>query len=155
MRNWLRGIAIFLIMVTPVTVYLLWPTDEARIRKLLRQEAHAVEAKDIEAFMKGISFNYSDDYGMSYIVIKRVLKREFKREGSITITYGDILVEVRDDDTATAVMDISVTSSDSGPDAAPRRLLGGGQAPAVLNLTLEKGTTGNWIVRSSKWPPAF
>ncbi|KKK92310.1 hypothetical protein LCGC14_2704230, partial [marine sediment metagenome] len=105
MKNWKRGVAIFLLIVAPVAVYHLWPTDEARIRKLVMLEAQALGAEDMEAVMKGISFNYSDEKGLSYLLIKRLLERAFERYSDIKVSYNDMLVEVHEDGTATAVMD--------------------------------------------------
>ncbi len=157
MKSWKQGVVILLLIVAPVAVYLLWPTDEARIRKLVRHEAQALEAEDIQAVMKGISFNYSDEKGLSYLLIKRLLQREFEHLNNIRVSYSDLLIEVRDDDTATAVMDLHVTSGDTGggTEAAPRYLLGDAETPVVLNLSLRKEGAGKWIIRSSKWPPAF
>ena len=56
MSNWKQGIGILLLIVAPVAVYHLWPSDEARIRKLVMLEAQALGAEDMEAVMKGISF---------------------------------------------------------------------------------------------------
>ena len=150
-----------LLIVAPVAVYLLWPSDEARIRKLVKNEVLAIEAEDIQAVMKGISYNYSDDKGLSYLLIKRLLEREFQRLSNIKINYSDLLIEVRDDDTATAVMDLHVTSgitgggTGGGTEAAPRYVIGDAEAPVVLNLALKKEGTGKWTIRSSAWPPAF
>jgi len=153
MKNWKRGVAIFLLIVAPVAVYHLWPTDEARIRKLVMLEAQALGAEDMEAVMKGISFNYSDEKGLSYLLIKRLLERAFERYSDIKVSYNDMLVEVHEDGTATAVMDIRVTAGGSGE--PPRYILGGAETPAVLNLSLKKEGAGKWMVRSSKWPPSF
>ena len=157
MKNWKRGVAIFLLIVAPVAVYHLWPSDEARIRKLVMLEAQALGAEDMEAVMKGISFNYSDEKGLSYLLIKRLLQREFERLNNIKVSYSDLHIVVRDDDTATAVMDLRVTSGGmgGGTEAAPRYILGGAETPAVLNLTLKKEGAGSWTIRSSKWPPSY
>ena len=95
MKNWKQGVGILLLIVAPVAVYLLWPSDEARIRKLVRLEAQALEAEDMEAVMKGISYNYSDDKGLSYLLIKRILEREFQRLNNIRVSYSDLLIVVR------------------------------------------------------------
>ncbi|MCK4911882.1 MAG: hypothetical protein KAR83_09570 [Thermodesulfovibrionales bacterium] len=153
MKSWKQGVSIFLLIVAPVAVYLLWPSDEARIRKLVKLEAQAIEAEDIQAVMKGISYNYSDDKGLSYLLIKRIMEREFARLNNIKFSYSDLHIVVRDDDTATAVMDLHVTAG--GTEAAPRYVLGDSETPVVLNLALKKEGTGKWTIRSSSWPPAF
>lgn len=153
MKSWRQGIVIFLLIVAPVSVYLLWPTDEARIRKLVKLEAQALEAEDMEAVMKGISFNYSDERGLSYLLIKRILEREFVRLNNIKVSYSDLHIVVRDDGTATAVMDLLVTAG--GAEAAPRYVLGDAETPVVMNLALKKEGTGKWSIRSTSWPPAF
>ncbi len=142
-----------LLIVAPVGVYLLWPSDEARIKKLVMKEAQALGAEDIQAVMKGISFNYSDEKGLSYLLIKRLLEREFDRLNNIDVSYSDLLIVVRDDDTASAVMDLHVTSGTNNE--SPRYVLGDAESPVVLNLSLRKEGAGKWMIRSSSWPPAF
>jgi hypothetical protein len=153
MKNWKQGVAILLLIVAPVAIYLLWPTDEARIRGLIHKEARALEAEDMEAVLKGISYNYSDDKGMSYLLIKRILEREFKKFNNLKISTSAILIEVKKDKTASAVMDLRVTAETL--DQGIRYVLGDADIPAVLNLSLEKSPSGRWLIRSTKWPPVF
>ena len=153
MKNIKQAVVILLLIVAPVAIYFLWPSDEARIRKLISAEVSAFEAKDMEAFLSGISFSYRDDRGVSYVLIKRVMEERLKRYSDINISYSDMLIEVREDETATAVMDLRVTARDS--EETRRYVLGGPDAPAVINLTLKKEGAGSWKIRSSKWPPSY
>ncbi len=155
MKNIKQAVVILLLIVAPVAIYFLWPSDEARIRKLISAEVSAFEAKDMEAFLSGISFSYRDDRGVSYVLIKRVMEERLKRYDDIKISYSDMLIEVREDETATAVMDLSVTARGQDADSTLGYVLGGPDAPAVINLTLKKEGAGSWKIRSSKWPPSY
>ena len=61
---------LFILIMTPVIIYLLWPSDEARIKKLFREGSQAIEKKDLDAAMSGVSFNYRDEYGFTYLYIR-------------------------------------------------------------------------------------
>jgi hypothetical protein len=127
---------LFMVMVAPVVIYLLWPTEEARIRKLVRQAAHAIEAKDVEGVMEKVSFNYQDEYGLSYLLIKKMLERQFQRYSGMEVEYENLRIDVSEGaEEATASMDLRVLAS-SG-DQMGYAL--GGDEPARLRLRLKKG----------------
>lgn len=85
-----RGLFIGLLSVLVFTLiaYLLWPSDAARIRKLFKEGAGAVESKDLDGVMAKVSFRYRDDYGVTYLSLKEILKREFTRFSDIQVEYG-------------------------------------------------------------------
>jgi ketosteroid isomerase-like protein len=152
MGKWIKAGAGLLLIAAPVLIYLLWPTDEARIRKLVREASASLEAEDLDAFMGHVSFQYSDDHGLSYLLLKRLLEREFEVREDIRVSYRDLHVEVKKDK-ATAVMDIEISARRGhGP---PVAVMGGGDERVVLSLTLNKERLGKWLVRSAVWPPAF
>jgi hypothetical protein len=138
---------LFLLVVAPVIIYLLWPTEEARIRKLVRQEARAIEARDVEAVMSNISFNYQDEYGLSYLIIKKSLEQRFQRYSGIDVEYENLQVKVAPEEKeATASMDLRVLAS-SGEEMGYAI---GGDEPASFMLRLKKGgPLGKWQVVSA------
>ena len=64
-------ILIFILILSPIIIYFLWPSDESRIKKLIKEGAAAVEKEEIDNVMSKVSFNYQDDRGMTYILIKK------------------------------------------------------------------------------------
>ncbi len=138
-------ILLALLIISPVLFYFLWPTDEARIRKLFKEGAKAVEARKVDDVMSKISFSYSDRNGLSYLVLKQGIEREFRRLSNIQVEYDITKIEVREK-AATAGMDVRVITS-YGKDTG--YIVGDAARPAHLSFSLEKGPTG-WLIDSSE-----
>ena len=152
MRKHMKTIAMAVVALMAGGVWLFWPTDEARIKKAIASCTAAIEQKDMEALLKHISFSYQDDRGLSYALIKKMVPERLSRMGRIEVRYSDVLVEVEGEE-ATAVMDLTIIEHREGSE--PVALLGGRESKAVLNLKFRKERVGQWLVLSSKWPPAF
>ena len=136
---------LFILIAVPVAIYLLWPSDESRIKKLFKEGAEAVEKKDIGTAMSKISFNYRDEYGFTYLYIRETMKSLFRRMNDIRIEYENLKIDVNDK-TATADMDIRIiatTGNDTG------YVLGDMPHPAHLKFTLEKERT-KWLVTKTE-----
>jgi hypothetical protein len=122
-------------------LFLLWPSDETRIRKLFKEGAAALEAGDIDKVMGKISFNYRDDYGMTYLTLRETLKREFQRLSDIGVEYGDLNVRVED---ATALAEVALrVVATSGNETG--YIVGDIRTPLPLRFTLERERT-KWLV---------
>lgn len=137
-------IGLFFLFALTVAFLLLRPTDESRIRKLIKDGAKAAESRDIEGVMAKISFNYRDDYGMTYLYLKEILKREFERLSDISVEYEDLKIRVSEN-TAVAELDIRVVAT-SGNDTG--YILGDVKTPLQLRFTLDKERTKWLIVRT-------
>ncbi len=143
----------FLLMPALVlAVYLLWPSDESRIRKLFKEGAGAVESGDLEGIMAKVSFNYRDDYGMTYLYLKEVLRRELGRLSDITVEYGNAEIKVYEKSgspgtskSATAELDLRVIAT-SGNETG--YIIGGVKTPLRLRVFLDKEGTKWLIVRT-------
>lgn len=135
-------IFLLLLIVSPIVIYLLLPTDEARIKKLIRQSINAIGKEDIDEVMSNISFNYQDDYGMSYALLKRALTDQFNFLGDIEIEYENLSVTVNDDK-ASLGLDVRVIATQG---QSRGYYIGGMKDPGHLVLELEKGPLKNWLV---------
>jgi len=137
-----------LVIVFPVILYFLWPSDESRIKKLFKEGSEAIEKKDIDASMSKISYNYTDGYGLTYLLIKESMKSVFQRMNNIKIEYEDLNIKV-DDEKATADMDVRIIAT-VGNDTG--YILGDLPKPAHLRFTLEKERT-KWLVTKTEGLP--
>jgi hypothetical protein len=63
-------VILFIFFALPIILYLLWPSDESRIKKLFKEGSQAIEKKELDAVMSKVSFNYRDGYGFTYLYIK-------------------------------------------------------------------------------------
>jgi hypothetical protein len=141
------AIVLFLLVVSPVIVYLVWPSDESRIRKLINKEVKAAEEEDIEAFMSGISFNYQDERGLSYLLIRRLLQRELKTLSDIEVEREGLRIEVEGEgDRASAALDVRVIASEG---EARGYYWGDIKEPVRLSLELRKEPAGRWLITGS------
>jgi len=139
---------IFLIIIMPVVVYLLVPSDASRIKKLFKEGAKAVEREDIDAVMSKVSFNYRDEYGFTYLYIKESMKSVFQQWGDIKIEYENLIVNVKGK-SATAEIDVRVIAS-IGDNTG--YIMGDLSKPAHLTFTLEKERT-KWLVTKAEGLP--
>jgi hypothetical protein len=141
-RKWL---ILLLVLLAAAAVYYLWPSDETRIRRLVADGARLAAEEDLEALMEKVSYVYRDDFGLSYLMLKRVLDREFKRYENIEVEVRKLQVEVGDD-AASASMELLVLAS-----LGERRgyIIGDLSEPAAFELSLEKHA-GRWQVGGSR-----
>lgn len=144
----LKIIFLIIVVVSPVIIWLLWPSDEARIRKVISHTAQAAEAGDVDGVMSAVDLTYSDSYGLNYLVLKNFLEREFKRLKNIDVSYSGLKIDVFKDNTATASMSLEVLA---GEDERRGYYLGGPDNDAVLTITLSKNQLGQWRVTHAQY----
>jgi hypothetical protein len=148
-----RKTIIFLIILilAPVIIYFLWPSDENRIRKLFREGAEAIEQEKIDEIMARVSFNYTDEYGLTYLYVKEVMTRVFQRMDGIKIEYEITGIEIKDT-RATAELDIRVIAS-QGSDTG--YAVGDAARPVHMTFTLDKERTAWLVIRTEGLPLNF
>jgi hypothetical protein len=138
-----------LLFAAPVLIYLLWPSDESRIRKMFREGAKAAEEKEIDDIMSKVSFNYTDEHGLTYLYLKEGVGRIFKELDSINVEYEIKGIEIRDDN-ATVEVDLRVIAR-RGQDAG--YVAGDAARPLHMKFFLEKQRT-KWLVVKTEGLPA-
>jgi len=141
-------IFLFILILAPVIIYSLWPSDESRIRKIFREGAKAIEQEKIEEVMARVSFNYADDYGLTYLYVREVMTRVFQRMDGIKIEYEITGIDITDT-RATAELDIRVIAS-QGSDTG--YAVGDAARPVHMTFTLEKERT-TWLVTKTQGLP--
>jgi hypothetical protein len=135
------AILIFLLIISPVLIYFLWPSDEARIKKLIKEGAEAIEKKEIDKVMAKVSFNYQDEKGITYILIEKILESQFKTMSGIKIEYENLKIEVKEK-LATAEFDLRVIATIGNQTGY---IIGDLKTPARIKLFLEK-ERATWLV---------
>jgi len=138
-------ILLFLLIISPVLIYFLWPSDESRIKKLIREGAKAVEKEEIDNVMAKVSFNYQDDRGMTYMLIKKILTEQFKSLSGIKVEYENLKIEVKEK-LATAEFDLRVIATIGNQTGY---IIGDLKTPARIKLFLEKERL-NWLVTKTE-----
>jgi hypothetical protein len=139
---------LFLLILTPIILYLLWPSDESRIKKLFKEGSKAIEKKDIDTVMSKVSFNYSDEYGLTYLYLKESMKSVFKQMSDIKIEYENLNIKVNDK-IAKADVDVRIIAT-IGNDTG--YIFGDLPKPVHLKFTLEK-ERAKWLVTKTEGLP--
>jgi len=145
-----RKTIIFLVIliISPIIIYFLWPSDESRIRKLFREGAKAVEQEKIDEVMAKVSFNYTDEYGLTYLFIKEGMTKLFQNMDNLKIEYEITRIEIKDK-AALAELEIRVLAT-HGSD---RGYIAGDLAkPLHMKFSLEKERT-TWLVTKTEGLP--
>ena len=132
---------LFILIAAPLIIYLIWPSDESRIRKLFKEGAQAVEKEDLDAAMSKMSYNYRDEYGLTYLYMKELMKSAFHRMKDIKVEYENLKINITDR-TSTADMDVRIIAT-VGNNAG--YIMGDLPNPVHLKFTLEKERT-KWLV---------
>jgi hypothetical protein len=141
-------IFLFILFALPVIIYLLWPSDESRIKKLFKEGSHAIEKENLDAVMSKVSFNYSDEYGLTYLYLKETMKSVFQQMNDIKIEYENLQISINKK-TATADMDVRIIAT-IGNDTG--YIMGDLPNPVHFKFTLEKERT-KWLVTKTEGLP--
>ena len=122
-------------------VYLLWPSDESRIRRLFIEGAKAFESKDLDGVMSKVSYNYRDDYGMTYLSVKEFIKRKMGILSDIEVEYDgpEIMIEKERAEAVLSVRVVATSGNETG------YIIGTIKDPLRFRFTLEK-ERGKWFI---------
>jgi hypothetical protein len=137
-----------ILFLLPLVIYFLWPSDEARIKKLFREGSKAIGKKDLDAVMSKVSFNYTDEYGFNYLYLKESLKRVFQQMGDLDIEYENLTITIAGK-AAKAEMDVRVVAT---IEKERGYILGDLPNPVHLTFSLEKERT-KWLVTRTEGMP--
>ena len=137
--------SLFILIITPIILYLMYPTDETRIKKLLEEGRNAIEQEDLDQVMAKVSYNYQDEYGLTYLSMKEQMKKLFQQMNDIKVEYENLEIKVHEQ-TASAEMDLRVIAQ-VGTDTG--YVFGDYPNPEHLMLILQKERT-KWYVINIK-----
>lgn len=100
-----------LFLCAAVIVYIFYPTDEKRVRKIISNSEEAIISEDIDRLMEFVSYNYRDDYGNSYLLLKKRMQSVFGRLDDLEIESNIVKISVKDSD-AEAELSVRVSVSE-------------------------------------------
>lgn len=141
-------ICLVILIISPVIIYFLWPSDESRIRKLFREGAKAVEQEKIDEVLAKVSFNYTDEHGLSYLFIKEGITKLFQNMDNIKVEYEITRIEVKEK-AAIAELNLRVLAT-RGNDTG--YIAGDLSKPFPMKFFLEKERT-TWLVTKTEGLP--
>ncbi len=145
-----RKMIVFLVLIfsAPLLYYFLWPSDEKRIRRLFSEGAAAIEAKKVEDVMSKVSFNYTDEHGLSYLFLKQGATQLFQKLDAIGVKYVINSIDVKDEKASVAVgvRVIAGRGQDRG------YIAGDAANPLQMKFYLEKERSKWLVVRTEGLP---
>ena len=142
------AVVLLLIAVAVALFFWLFPSDQSRIKKLFREGSAAIEKEDIDAVMSKVSYNYRDEYGLTYLYIRETLKSVFQRLKDIKVEYENLKIVVHDK-TAEADMDVRIVATIGNETGY---IFGDMPHPVHLKFTLEKERI-KWLVTKTEGLP--
>jgi hypothetical protein len=118
-----------------------YPTDEKRIRGVINSAEKAIVSEDIDELMEVVSFNYKDDYGNSYLQIKKTMEMVFKHLNNIEIEKNIIKISVKEDN-AEAELSTRVSAFD---DEEKGYVIGDAGKAETIKVFFEK-SPHKWLI---------
>lgn len=137
-----------LIFAGPLLFYLLWPSDENRIRKLFKEGAAAIQARKVDEVMAKVSYNYTDEHGLSYLYLKEGTTRLFTQMDAIQADYAIKSIAIKDEK-ATVAIEVRVIA---GHGQERGYIAGDAAKPLPMKFHLEK-ERGKWLVARTEGLP--
>jgi uncharacterized protein (UPF0248 family) len=128
---------IYFIIVRPLLI-----SDEARIKRGVKDGVRAIEGKDLEKCMSSVSLHYKDEYGLTYLGVKRLLNRIFHEFEAFEIDLENLRIALHEKGTAFATFDLKVRVIYRGQQAY---LLGSGDGANRVKMSFAR-EGGRWRV---------
>ncbi|MBI5043894.1 MAG: hypothetical protein HZC10_08760 [Nitrospirae bacterium] len=98
---------ILIIAVSGIIIKFLLVSEKSRILKVINEGKDAIEAEDVEKCMSYVSLQYADDYGLRYLIVKRILIDVFKEFDGFKVLLDNVEIEVKEDK-AVATFDLRI-----------------------------------------------
>ena len=137
----MKKFGIILFITAVITVIFIFPSDKKRIRKAIGAVEQAVVNEDVQALMDRVSFNYADDYGGSYLTMKKRAENLFNSYDDFDVTAeiaGIAIIEEK----VTVDLKVSLIAS-SGSDRG--YLIGDAGGHREIKVFFEKAKL-NWMI---------
>jgi hypothetical protein len=141
--------AIAFLILSPLIIYLLWPSAESRIRKVFKEGAQAVEEEKTDDVMSKVSYNYTDEHGLSYLYLKKFLQQTFGEFSHIGVEYRITGIGIKEGKADVGV-DVRVIASRGGETGY---VVGDATEPHHIRFFLEKERL-KWLVTRTEGLPA-
>ena len=99
-----------LVVAAVIIAIVMFPSDKKRIRKTIKTSEQAFIKEDLKSVMDCVSFNYTDDYGGSYLTFKKRAEKLFSTYDDFEV-YADIVDITVSGDEAVADLRASLIAS--------------------------------------------
>jgi hypothetical protein len=100
---------IYLLFVKPLFI-----SEEARIKRCVKEGVQAIEAKDLRKCLRHVSLHYKDEYGLTYMGVKGLLTRIFQEFDAFEIDLRNVRITLLDKEAASVTFDLRIKVSYRG-----------------------------------------
>ncbi len=124
-----------------ISIYVLYPTDERRIIRVVNKSEDAIVSEDIDKLMENVAYNYKDDHGNGYFQIKEILKIAFKRLNDLEVEKNITKISVKENaaEVELSVRVIALEGEDKG------YIIGDAVQAATIKVFFEKSSY-KWLI---------
>jgi len=139
------------IIIAAVLVYFFFPSgdDPSEIEAVVKKTIAAGKKKDLDGVMDSFSRRYKDEYGMNYVVVKKIMKNVFSKYDSFDGDFFDLTASIgkSEDGEKQAVANFNIYISGSKSEI-PVAILGTANSPENITVTFRKSKLGGWKIVS-------
>ena len=137
------------IIISGILIYFFLQSgdDPSEIEAVFNEAIDAGKRKDLGGVMEHFSINYRDDYGITYPVVKNIVKNFFERFDGFEADYSNLIASINEsekgDKQASANLNARVSGIRNG---IPVPILGDVDTPQNITVTLVKSKLGGWKI---------
>ncbi len=122
---------IIVIIVIAALVFIFFPSEKKRISTVIEKGSEAIIHEDVDSFIDIVALSYNDDYGGSYLYMKKRVERLFGRFDDFEIAIDNMGATI-EDKTASVDLRVSMIASEGDKRAYLIGDAGGHQAIRVF-----------------------
>ena len=148
----MKIITIFVVLIIGIAAFFLWPSsdDPSEIEKVLNKIITASEGGSYEGVTEHVSFDYRDEYGASYFVVKKIVQTVFEKFDKFETTYNNLSVTMNETEDGNKIAIANLNMNIKGYKSnIPINVLGKDDSFENITLTFKKSKLGEWKVIKS------
>ncbi|NIT13158.1 MAG: hypothetical protein GTN99_02615 [Candidatus Dadabacteria bacterium] len=149
----MKILALVALIIIGAAAFFLWPAsdDPAEIEKVLKKMIAAGQAGTFEGVTEHVSFDYRDDYGVTYFAVKNIVQNVFEKFDNFETKYDSLAVTMSEAEdgskTAIANLNINIKGKKSNIN---HDILGKDSRFENITLTFKKSKLGEWKLIKSE-----
>lgn len=122
--------------------------DPGQFNTFLNEMGYAANAKDIEVFMNFFSPDYKHPSGVTYPVVKKIVKKSFLEFDSFETAYEEVEVNFSEnsDGRQIAEVDLEIIVTGVKDGVLSKELIGGSGHFRSLTVHFRKSGLGSWKI---------
>jgi hypothetical protein len=144
----MKKLILAVIVIAVLLIILFFPggDDTSEIKSVFNELIMSGKEKDLDSVMEHFSLHYTDDYGGTYAVVKKIIEWHFANFDGFDSNYSDLEVSINETEgemVAVANLSLYVSGIKSGKSIP---ILGSEVNPDNITVTLEKSILGGWEI---------